>query len=341
MDKSSDNKKNILDRFDALRKLREYFKGHLGDQTPYTKAQYGILEDFILALGGEIKARLHPKLDDIWKDDDDNGERWQDESLGRIIYDFKNLSADLIDKGILAESQKELFETFKKTLLAESLRLREKLHGKCHRCDKVNERNGVIVISFMNDKYERIKPDEIICRECDWNEKMKKFEENGELTSTLVTEAYLFKEFPREAKDYRSKSIATLKKIADQCEEIDVAARKFEEKIWLPWLQKFMADSSERRFSANNKHLKVLVFAGLGRVLITIQDQFPMKHKEGIYNGGSISLKVSEGSKTPGHMGWQGIAATKDEAIRLFDDAIKLTTPETLKYDKDVSFLGM
>lgn len=342
----ADPKGKILDRFDAIRKIREHVLWNIGD-APFSETQYDILFSFAAAMNLEERetTKLHPELDRIWNGSDGGmdarqDEGWQDETFQKLLRTRLKPKAGLatmLSSPLLSVRQSAECKAFQKTLTDESERIRLKMHGRCARCDCILERNEIVTIYYSHN--DKSKKDQNICSLCNWNEMVEKYQKTGEISSTIMTQAIFYEldklpKFPTP--------VGLLEEVCATIQLINKEVERFEEEVWRKWLWKFCCGQKERiRHSMEDKHLKVLVFSGLGRIMITLGDQFHMGHKESIYNGATITLITAEDEKKPSKIGWQGLCGSREEALKLLGDAIVNMYPDHLKFDKEVTYMGM
>lgn len=114
------------------------------------------------------------------------------------------------------------------------------------------------------------------------------------------------------------------------------------QKHWQPYIDRRDKTPLQETFSkcvssisADLPKMSVLMGSSGGRVLLTLSDQFPKGHSEGIYGGAWVSLIFDEKAEYP-RSGVQGQCATRDEAIDLIqaviDNMPKLTQNDNISF---------
>lgn len=106
---------------------------------------------------------------------------------------------------------------------------------------------------------------------------------------------------------------------------------EFEKEVWYRGVQKQVSESSVKGISAKIGDFSVLTYTMCGRTIITFDD--------GKVDVSAITLE-DETSKE-GCMGWRGIYATEEQALKLIDTAIQAYKQGQLVFQEDdkVSYL--
>lgn len=207
----------------------------------------------------------------------------------------------------------------------------------CMRCGADLERG--YATRYVNNECK-----EVICFKCDKAEETDDFMKTGVITTHFMMScmmdvyrlvdgdthnvekltALLDQNLSDEMKAKVRVQIAT----ARICEKV----KEFEAKVWFKGLQDMIhAEKHERGISAKlgkkHKNFKVLTWTGMGRTMITIED-----------DDASVTCVADEDSKES-RTGFHGITATGEQALALYDRAIALYEDGTLKFkvDKKVS----
>lgn len=100
-------------------------------------------------------------------------------------------------------------------------------------------------------------------------------------------------------------------------EQIDGLIKKFQEKVWNPWLCDFISQSRERSHKWDDDLVEVLEYTLAGRTLITIKNKA---------SEATVALIFAEGYKEEMGGGLQGIDATCNEATSLINHAMNNMT---------------
>lgn len=199
-------------------------------------------------------------------------------------------------------------------------------------------------VTHTNDQ-----PETYICEDCFKDEKIKKYVETGEFNSTLTMDAQSCKFYHEDARDglnrlreevrvYFKRYKDVLYKVAADYEEVQAAGRELELAWWLPVLQPYYNSTNKRGHCAKGKGFKALLWGCAGRVLLTLEDQYPKNDPKSKFGGASITLIFDEDGKEA-RGGIQSLAATKAEALALLK-AAKEQQPK-MKPDKDVTMAGL
>lgn len=100
-------------------------------------------------------------------------------------------------------------------------------------------------------------------------------------------------------------------------EQIDGLIKKFQEKVWNPWLCDFISQSKDRSHKWEDDVVEVLEYTLAGRTLITIKNKA---------SDATVTLIFAEGYKEEIGGGLQGIDATCNEATSLIKHAMNNMT---------------
>ena len=119
-----------------------------------------------------------------------------------------------------------------------------------------------------------------------------------------------------------------LKSLHPEIDKVSEKVKLFESKIWFPLLQKYIQEAKYKGHSGCTEKTKILVWACLDRVMITLRD----KNDEDV----DVTFMVAEDADRP-NMGLHAISATAEEATSLLDDAIENWT--SLEVNKNVSMI--
>lgn len=174
---------------------------------------------------------------------------------------------------------------------------------------------------------------EVICNICNLVEYMDDYKKNGIITTKIMMEGSLAKYYFEEGdlvrlraefREFYMQNKIPLLKVADDVTEISKLVNKFEEKHWLPYLKKYWNDASKRGHIADSKNCTIMMWGSAGRVLITAEQ--PGSDITMIF---SDYVATDESIKRYGNMtqrggGIQGIRATKDAAIFIMNELIKM-----------------
>lgn len=181
---------------------------------------------------------------------------------------------------------------------------------KCNRCARC-----------LDDYY-------VIYNGCD----MDDYKKDGVITTKIMMEGslakYYFEEgdlgrLRAECREFYMQNKAPLLKVAEDVSEINKLVDKFEEKHWLPYLKKYWNDTDKRGHIADSRNCTIMMWGIAGRVLITAEQ--PGSDITMIF---SDYVATEEDIKKNGNMtqrgGIQGIRATKDAAIFIMNELIKM-----------------
>jgi hypothetical protein len=108
--------------------------------------------------------------------------------------------------------------------------------------------------------------------------------------------------------------------------KIQIKTKEFESKVWFDGLQKQIRAAKVKGVSAKpwrRDKFVVLTYSIAGRTMITIED------KES-----SVTL-ITDETSSESCMGWQGVDATEENALRLIDQAISMWQTGKLKFKDD------
>jgi hypothetical protein len=216
----------------------------------------------------------------------------------------------------------------------------------CMRCGTDLERG-------YSSRYVGNECTEVICFKCDKKESTSDFMKTGVITTHFMMDCMLevydlLKRLPSEfhgSWDTHDEAKLTQLLDLDLTEEqkakvhVQIATaricnkvKEFESKVWFKGLQdQILAEKKERGISARlgkkHKNFKVMTWTGMGRTMITIED-----------DEASVTCVADETSKES-RTGFHGISATGEQALALYDKAIALYEDGTLKFkvDKKVS----
>lgn len=155
----------------------------------------------------------------------------------------------------------------------------------------------------------------------------KEWEKTKELMTRLIMEASLSERWG--CCKHEAAILAASK-------EIDVEVKKWNDRNFRN-VQGYYSLSTYKGHEASTKDFKVLVYGCAGRLLITIQDH----RADGKYKGAWMTLIGPEDPtdcKEDGstRAGWQGLAATKEEAVALLRDSMAMPC---LNPDKTVGII--
>lgn len=211
----------------------------------------------------------------------------------------------------------------------ESNLLSVKPRQKCARCTRCLDGSPHIIIYTKN--CESIK--EVVCYVCNVVEYIDEYKKSGIITTKIMMEASLAKyHFEKESfvnlrEEFRElymQNKSPLLKVANDVEEIGKLVGQFEDKHWLPYLKKYWNETTDRGHVANSQNYTIMMWGSAGRVLITAKE-----------NANSITMIFSdyvtteEDIKKYGNMmtqrgGIQGITATKEKAVAILNELIKM-----------------
>jgi hypothetical protein len=194
---------------------------------------------------------------------------------------------------------------------------------KCARCTRCLDDMGYCTI--YNENMDAIK--EVICTTCNLVEYMDDYKKNGVITTKIMMEGsmakYYFEEtnlsrLRPEIREFYMQNKVPLLKAANDVEEIKKLMDEFEDKHWLPYLKKYWNDSKERGHIADSNNCTIMMWGSAGRVLITAEEP-----------GSSITMIFSdyvatEEDNMTQRGGIQGITATKEKAIAIMQELIKM-----------------
>jgi hypothetical protein len=166
-------------------------------------------------------------------------------------------------------------------------------------------------------------PNENSMEENIFAQNIQRYKNSKELSSGLLT-AYAIYSARSEFPNPRPGSRDTLEglnetertEVAVAVRDINQLARKFEVVRWMT-IQKAINDYNSG-IAGYSSDFKVLALATAGRLLITVSDSKPQG--QGKFGGAWISLIGQDDN--PGHMGVQGLCATKEEALGLLNAAV-------------------
>ncbi|TRZ51990.1 hypothetical protein D4S03_04150 [bacterium] len=197
----------------------------------------------------------------------------------------------------------------------------------CKRCGASLERGYVQKGEIVNSK---MKITETICFQCDKIERWEQFAKTGTLlTHTIMDLLYLHGKYERPHPHIKRKLIA---QAVEASELIDKQIAIFEDLVWFgnPPLQKVVVDCRTHgmKYEDAVSGITFMAYDIAGRTMITVEGK-----------SASISLLTATDYKENGHMGLQGICATKEEALDLLNWAItnRLAIVNNIKPDTKVN----
>lgn len=198
---------------------------------------------------------------------------------------------------------------------------------KCKRCTRCLDDQPYVIIYNNN-----MTAKEVICDVCNCVEYMDDYKKNQVITTKLMMSASLAKYYYEEAsidriragiREFYLQNISALLKIAKDVEEISKLLETFENKHWLPYLKKYWKDSEARGHIAESKNNTIMMWGCAGRVLVTAEQ--PNSSITMIF---SDYVATEEDIKSYGDMtqrgGIQGIQATKEKAVEIMNELIKM-----------------
>lgn len=210
---------------------------------------------------------------------------------------------------------------------------------KCQECRQYTEsgQGGV----------EHIKDGAVVgytCEQC-WKEvQIAEYKKTGEITSSLGMDAALASGYLLEGHDmsrlrsdfqeYIIKHRDTLIEIHQTVQGYHTAERIFENLHWLPRIQKYYNDSTDRGHSAKGDGFKALLWGCAGRVLLTLQDLYAQDNPKSKFGGAKVTMIFDE-TATVARGGIQSYIGTKDEVLGLLRAAT--VTELRFKPDKKVN----
>jgi hypothetical protein len=209
---------------------------------------------------------------------------------------------------------------------------------KCNRCTRSLDEKPYCTIFGDDDKVK-----EIICEICYESEYLEEYKKDGIITTRVMMEGsmakYYFEEgdltrLRPERQEFYYQNKTPLLNVAKDVEEIQKLVDKFDEKHWSPYLKKYWNDSSARGHKYNSKNCTVMMWGCAGRVLITAEE--PAGNVTMIFSDYDYS-KADEWTKqccgdTKPRGGIQGICATKEVAVAIMEDLIKI---KKIKFSPD------
>ena len=119
-----------------------------------------------------------------------------------------------------------------------------------------------------------------------------------------------------------------LKSVHSEICTISEQVKLFESKVWFPSLQKYIQSAKYKGHRGCTKRTKILVWACLGRVMITFRD----KRREDV----NVTIMADEDSNVS-RAGLHSISATIEEAIALIKDATENWAG--VKTDQNISMI--
>lgn len=212
----------------------------------------------------------------------------------------------------------------------------------CMRCKESLERG-------YSSRWKGDECKEVICFDCDKREKVHEHIQTGHISTSFMMDCLmasmdlLRNHFGRDKYDYQSeKQILEMLALDERdCPEkdklklrvhlstvrISAKIKEFESKVWFKGLQDMVLATNERGISARKDAFKVLTWTGMGRTMITFED-----------DKSSVTCVADETSKES-RTGYHGISGTGEQALALIDRAITLYESGELKFelDKEVS----
>jgi hypothetical protein len=200
---------------------------------------------------------------------------------------------------------------------------------KCARCTRLLE--GCYTTIYGDTNCETIK--EVICYTCNLVEYMDDYKKSDVITTKIMMEGsmakYYFEEtdlsrLRSEIREFYMQNKVPLLKVANDVVEIHKLVDEFEDKHWLPYIKKYWNDTDQRGHIAESKNCDVMMWGCAGRVLITAEE--PRSSITMIF---SDYVVTEEDIKLPYFMfkqrgGIQGITATKEKAIAIMKELIKM-----------------
>lgn len=202
----------------------------------------------------------------------------------------------------------------------------------CTRCKAPNNGHSTYV-------WENHVLKENLCRKCGSKDDLENYRKNDKrLRSFLTMENQLELYHLDMKKDwgfYNREFLEDLKsriEIQQAADKIHDKIKEFESTVWFGGLKTIINKATTSGVSASAPKLndfKVLTFCSAGRTMFTLQDR-----------DASVTAICAEDSETS-TMGMQGIDATEEQALKLFNSAIRLWKEGTLKFktDKNISII--
>jgi hypothetical protein len=187
----------------------------------------------------------------------------------------------------------------------------------CKRCEAPVEDNRHIVCTALPEDQGKEPFVTYICCECDDKERMDKYLESGEITTSLMTDAILtecdekFGKVPKN-KEFYDKVNADLKEIFESVVE-------FSNMIWIPKIRPYIQKAEYKGHERTHPTFKIMAYAMCGRVMVTIQDRYGQADERNKFGGANVSLIGAEDGD--GGIGLNALCATKQEAIGLIKSA--------------------
>lgn len=192
----------------------------------------------------------------------------------------------------------------------------------CAACHKALSNDSPRVTTYDAD----FKPVSTLCGPCDNDRRIAKYLDTGELSSSLLVDALLFKEhFPerlpslcKEVVAYYQKHWRALRAIHADGDDVRAAVGAFRPVI--DALRAYYKATSARGHSGAKDGLKALLWGSAGRVLLTLQDERSQGDPLSKFGGANITLIFAEGGEPP-NASLQSLCATKGEALALLKAA--------------------
>lgn len=175
------------------------------------------------------------------------------------------------------------------------------------------------------------------CHGCHQREYWQEYVQTRILRTKLLTDAAIEEVLRQSHSDRKSRrpiraSAETLTEVIAANNALRCAAKYFEQVVWYNGLQPLVRACKVHGQRVGTRQLKWLVWAGAGRVLITLED--PREHH-------SLTLITTEDG-TESHIGVQGVEGTLAKTLALVDLAVALWRGKRrppVKADEQVRYL--
>lgn len=173
----------------------------------------------------------------------------------------------------------------------------------CGRCGWSWDGGSHITVYQTDKKSGKSSVEEVICEDCDLEERKLEYRKTRFISSRMATEAELRRYYTLEG----TRMGQTMDAIHDDLGEIGKLIVGFDNEVWLPGLRKVYLDDDARGMKAEFGKTKVMLYCMAGRVLVQVEQE----------DGQFVSMITTDEDK-PRPLGRQGIGCTLTAAVAMF-----------------------
>jgi hypothetical protein len=210
---------------------------------------------------------------------------------------------------------------------AESLEVGDVIEGKCNRCGWSRPDTRYITVFTMGVRAGAVKSEEVICEDCDMEERRLKYRKTGELTTWLIMHMVL----RRARVSEHTRLGQTLDAIEADMKDINKGVAMFDQQVWRAGLRDEYMAAPERGLSSHAEGVDLDIMCSAGRVLIQLVRKA---------TGDRLTMITTDEDK-PRNIGVQGIACNRNEANNMIGAIWRAYQAGSikLKANKDLSIM--